>query len=462
MHSQVTRLQRFMAEAKELMILAAPIIVSQLSMSGMGFIDTSMAGQASARDLAAIAIGGSLWMPFYLLVRGTLMATTPTVAHLFGAGKTDDIACEVRQGLWIALIAGLVAMIYLHSTEPLLRLMKVSPDLIVITDEYLKALAYGAPAIAIYQTLNAYCEGTSDTRPAMVFSVIALLLNIPANYILIYGKFGFSAMGGVGCGWATALAFWSMAIMMMIYTAFGRKHKPRGIFASIDRPVASRIAEHLKLGFPIGMTMFIEGSIFAIIALLIGRLGASTVASHQVALNFSSLTFMLPLSISFAITIRVGQSLGANNPETARFAAYVGHAVSLFCACLSAGLMLVAPEMIAGIYSRNPAVIQAASALLFYAAIFQFSDAMQAAAVGSLRGYKDTRTPMFLVVMAYWAVGLPMGYILGMTEIAGSPMGPRGFWIGLVAGLTIAALLLGLRLYTTSLNRCRMITPQTA
>ena len=124
--------------------------------------------------------------------------------------------------------------------------------------------------------------------------------------------------------------------------------------------------------------------------------------------------------------------------------------------------MLVAPEMIAGIYSSNPEVIQAASALLFYAAIFQFSDAMQAAAVGSLRGYKDTRTPMFLVVMAYWAVGLPMGYILGMTEIAGSPMGPRGFWIGLVAGLTIAALLLGLRLYTTSLNRCRMITPQTA
>ena len=279
----------------------------------------------------------------------------------------------------------------------------------------------------------------------MLVSIAGLLINIPINYILINGKFGMPALGAVGCGWATSLVYWLMSGMMLLYI---KKHQ---IYTELlptkeMNPRLQRIQEMLKLGLPIGINIFICGSIFAVIALLIGKLGATNVASHQIALNFSGLTYMVPMSLSFGITIRVGHILGQGNTEEARLRAFSGVLLSVLFSMISAITILVFPMAIIGMYTNDPAVIQGAAALLTFAAFYQVSDALQSSANGALRGYKDTRIPMVLVSIAYWVIALPFGYSLGLTDLIVTAMGPAGFWIGLITGLTCAALLLGSRL----------------
>ena len=432
-------------------------------MCAMSFVDTTMAGQASARDLAAIAVGGSLWMPATLLLRGVLMALTPVIAHHRGANKLADIPADLRQTLWIALLFSILIIAFLNMSEPIMAFMNVAPDIIPIAAGYLHALSFGMLGFSLFYTLNSFCEGMGDTRTPMLISVAGLLVNIPTNYILIYGKLGMPELGAVGCGWATAIVYLFMSILLGLYLRFGPRHYQLLSQKSPRLPVLPRIITLLKLGLPIGITIFIEGSIFAMIALLIGKLGASTVASHQIALSFSGLAFMVPLSISFGITIRVGHALGAGDPEEARMRTFAGTLLAVFWAALSAVLILLFPKLIIGLYTRDAAVAQGATLLLTYAAMYQISDALQASANGALRGYKDTRAPMILVSISYWVIALPLGYILGLSDLlTAKPMGPAGFWIGLVTGLSCAALLLGGRLAMVIRKQGRTVTATTA
>ncbi|WP_066016550.1 MATE family efflux transporter [Endozoicomonas atrinae] len=456
MRTNLSTFARYRGELRELLYLAGPIMGAQLATTGMTFVDTSMAGQYSAMDLAAIALGSSIWMPVYLLIRGILMAITPTVAHLYGARQTGEIGGQVRQGLWIALLMSLLALGFIYKSDVVLQWLQVEPEMAAKTLEYLKALAWGIPAICLFQALTCYCEGMGKTKPSMVFSFAALALNIPLNYVLIYGKFGFPELGGVGCGYATAVCFWVMFLMMAGYTMLGQQHRKIGLFDHWDLPSLRIISSQLKLGIPIGLAIFFEASIFSVVALLIGKLGAIVVAGHQIALNFTSLAFMVPMSLAMGLTIRVGQALGAGKTEQAAYSSYAGIATTLVSATVSASVMMFLPGVVTSIYTQNPEVAILAAQLLVYAALFQYADGIQIAANGALRGYKDTRVPMAMILFACWGVALPLGYILGLTDWIVEPMGPHGLWIGLVTALTMGAFLLTLRLRAI-IRRNRML-----
>jgi len=448
-----TRLARTRSELKQLLVLAVPIMIAQLSYAAMGFVDTVMSGRVSARDLAAVALGNSLWVPVFLLMTGTLLATTPKVAQRYGAQKHTEIAPLVHQALWLALLIGGLCGMALWNAEPVLILMQVEPSLIEPSMGYLRAIAWGFPAIALFHVLRCYSDGLGLTRPTMVLAVLGLLLNIPLNYIFIYGKLGLPAMGGVGCGWATSLVMLATLLGMLGWVSYAQHYRSSRLLRQFQWPQLAVIRRLLSVGLPIGISVFAEASIFAVIALLIGSMGATMVAGHQIALNFSSLVFMIPYSLGMAVTVRVGHALGAGSSRDARFAAGVGMAVALIYACISSSAMLLMREQIALIYTSNQTVIALAASLLVYAAVFQFSDAIQVTAAGALRGYQDTRITMLITLFAYWGIGLPVGYSLGLSEHFEVMSGPVGLWQGLVVGLTSAAVLLGIRLSHSARRR---------
>ncbi|VVO41519.1 MATE family efflux transporter [Pseudomonas fluorescens] len=447
---------RIRLELRSLLGLALPIMIAQLATTAMGFVDAVMAGRVGPRDLAAVALGNSIWVPVFLLMTGTLLATTPKVAQRFGAGAHGEIGPIVRQALWLALVVGLLATLILFNAEPILHGMKVDPELIGPCMEYLRGIASGLPAVALYHVLRCFSDGMGRTRPSMVLGLCGLALNIPLNYIFIYGHFGVPAMGGVGCGWATAIVMWVMMLGMAGWTRWAPAYQSSQLFSRFDLPQWAVIKRLLSIGLPIGIAVFAESSIFAVIALLIGSLGATVVAGHQIALNFSSLVFMIPYSLGMAVTVRVGQALGREAPREARFAAGVGMGTALAYACISASMMLLLREHIATIYTADPIVIQVASMLIIYSALFQFSDAIQVTAAGALRGYQDTRVTMILTLFAYWGIGLPVGYALGLTDWLGTPSGPSGLWQGLIVGLSCAALMLSIRLTRSARKRIRI------
>ncbi|MET4695600.1 MATE family efflux transporter [Endozoicomonas lisbonensis] len=438
MHSNSFSFHRFLNESRALLRLSLPIIITQLATSAMGFVDTSMAGQASARDLAAIAVGTSLWLPASLLLRGILMMLTPVTAHHRGADNQTGISVDIGQTIWIALLSALVLIAYLSQSENILTFMNVDPEVIPIGVGYLKALAIGVPGIALFYTFNSFLEGMGDTRAPMVMSLLGLLVNIPVNYLLIYGKLGLPELGAVGCGWATGLVYWLMSLMMILYITARHRYKVYVVPQNM-MPRMKRMFELFKLGLPIGINIFVCGSIFAVIALLIGKLGANNIASAQIALNFSSMTYMIPMSLSFGITIRVGHALGQNNTAEARLRSISGILLAGMVAMVSSSALLLFPDQIIGLYTSEPEIVEMAVALLTFTAVYQFSDAIQAAANGALRGYKDTRTPMLLACIAYWGIALPLGYTAAMTDLLMPAMGVRGFWVGIVTGLTLSA-----------------------
>lgn len=434
-------------ELLSLILLALPIATGQIAQTANGFVDTLMAGAVSPTDLAAVAIGSSIWVPVFLFMTGILIATTPTVAQLYGAKELSEIPPTVRQSLWLSLFIGILGMIAVRYAYLLLPLMDVDPALYPLTQGYLEGVSWGMPPVALYIVLRSFSEGMSHTKPMMLTSIMGLMINIPTNYILIFGKLGFPAMGGVGCGWSTAFVMWMMLIAMAIYVHKGKPFQLTPLFAKLEPPQVIPQLNILKVGLPIGFTIFFEVSIFSIIALLIGSLGADVVAGHQIAFNFASLTFMLPLSLAMALTIRVGQGIGSNNIHNTRFTCLVGIALTVMIAIGLSCFMTFGNHWIASIYTNDEQVRELAATLLLFAAVFQISDGLQAASSGALRGFKDTKIPMYFTLIAYWGMGLPLGYLLGMTDWFTSAMGAKGFWIGLVVGLTTAAVLLNSRLF---------------
>jgi multidrug resistance protein, MATE family len=439
--------QKYIVEARSLLALAIPVVIAQLSQTAMGVVDTIMAGSVSATDMAAVAVGTSIWLPAILFGHGLLLALTPTVAQLNGSGRRNQIAHQVRQGFWLALCVSLLIMFVLYNSDHVIKQMhNIDPVLADKAVGFLHAIMWGAPGYLFFQVLRNQCEGLSKTKPGMVIGFIGLLVNIPVNYIFIYGKFGAPALGGVGCGVATGTVYWVMFLMMRWYVTRARSQQDIKLekgFAAPDWQVMKRLG---GLGLPVALALFFEVTLFAVVALLVSPLGIVAVAGHQIALNFSSLMFMLPMSLSVAATIRVGFRLGQGSVDQARVAAYTSIAVGLMLACVTAVFTVIFREHIALLYNKTPAVVMMASHLMLLAAIYQLSDAIQVIGSGVLRGYKDTRSIFFITFTAYWILGLPSGYLLGLTDYIVPAMGPSGFWIGFVIGLTSAAILMALRI----------------
>ncbi|WP_028454674.1 MATE family efflux transporter [Chitinilyticum litopenaei] len=434
---------RRLADTRQTWTLAWPLIISQLAGTGMAFIDAAMAGHASAADLAVVSVGASLWITALVTMMGLLLAISPLVAHKVGAGKADAIPHLVQQALWQGMAIGVLFLIAFQFIGPW-----VYPHLGLETEvadkasQFLMAVGWGMPGLAIQRVLGNYSTAINESRPVMVIALLTLLLNIPLNWIFVYGHLGAPAMGGVGCGVASSICAWIGAIAAMLWVWKAPAYRATQPFCNWIAPHWATQLRLLKLGLPIGATFLIEVSCFAGVALLLAPLGTTTVAAHQIALNLTSLMFMIPLGLGSALTVRVGQALGAGLPDEARFIGNTGLMMGLLIAASGALLLSLGGYALSGLYTSAEPVRRLAAQLLVFAAIFQLFDASQAILAGILRGYKITRGPMIAYILAFWLVGLPLGYALTYGWPGWAGWGAPGYWLALVLALAIIALAL--------------------
>ncbi len=424
--------------------LALPMMLTQLSQMGMGVMDTIMAGRVSATDLAGVALGGNLFWPSILFVVGVIMSLMPSVSQLHGAGREREAGEVVRQAWWIALIAGGGVILLLQSAERVYRAIDVDPAAIPVAIAYLDALSWGVLPMLGYVALRYLCDGNSWTVPAMLVALSGLVLKLPLNLLFIHGGFGLPAMGGVGCGHASAIVMSAQFVAMALIVAFSRM-RVCGVFSRFSAPDGAEIWRLIKLGLPIGLAIFIEVGMFSFMTLLVGRLGVDAVAAHQIAMSVGGLTFMVGLALGAAASVRIGYSVGAQDLPAARRSGAVAIGVSLSFALLAALAIYFGRFQLAGLYTNEAAVFAMAAELLLFVAAFQLFDDAQATCAGALRGYKDTRTPMWIGAFAYWVVGFPVGALFGFGLFGFPELGLHGFWTGLIVGLAVAAVVLLLR-----------------
>ncbi len=432
-------------ELKQLLPLAIPVLITQLSQMAMGFVDTVMASRVSPVDMAAVAIGTSIWTPVILFGIGILMVLGPIVAHLHGEGKQGRISHYMNQSFWIALVLALLIMTALYYSSPLLHVISQDKELVRISSGYIHAILWGAPALLGFVSLRSLNEGMSMTKAAMVVGIIGLLVNIPANYCFVYGKLGAPALGGAGCGVATAIVYWVMFFCLLLLILRDRRHRYYRTLSFPHRPTGVMLATVLKLGLPVAFSMLCEVGLFCSTALMLAPLGTVQVAAHQVAISVSSLVFMVPLSIGTAVSIRVAHNLGSRNLEAVRTATRTGYTLGLMFAALSASIIYFGRYPIAGFYTSDPKIVSIAVILLTFCAIYQFSDACHIMGSSILRGHKDTMSIMIITVIAFWVIAVPIGYMLARTDLLVPHMGAPGFWIGAIIGLTLSAVFMGLR-----------------
>jgi MATE family multidrug resistance protein len=445
-------MNHFQREFSLLTKIAWPLLLAQLMQTMMGVSDTIMAGRYDSLDMASVAIGHSVIMPIFIFMQGICLALSPIVARFNGAREPHQVAYPVWQTLYLSLGLSVLVMLSILLMPNLLNLLEMDPLMRRETIEYVGYVLMSAPAFAIYQTLRNYCEGLSRTRPTMVIMFTGLVVNIPANYVLINGLFGLPEMGGAGCGLATMLVFYVMAFATWLYTVIAKKLSEYALYQNIAKPDLRFIWAVSKQGVPIALTFLAEVSLFAVVAILLAPLGPLTVASHQVALNFSSLIFMIPLSIGLAVAIRIGHIIGEQRTPMAQTAYLAALVLAISTVTITATGTFFGSHYIASLYSNETEVIEFASSLLLLAAIFQFSDAIQVVSANALRGYKDTKAMLIISVFCYWMIGFPTGIILGLTDYITPAMSAHGFWIGFIVGLSAAAILMTWRVRIVQLR----------
>lgn len=424
---------------RALFVLAGPLIVNNLSIAGIHFADAVMAGRLGAESLAAVAVGGSIWFFGFTICLGTLMAISPIAARHNGAGSPELIGRYTRQGVILGLIFAIVLIVAFNRyVGSVLQIVGVDAEFRGLTEEYVLALVTGAPGIFIFLALRFTTEGIGVTKPIMYVSVSSLVMNVFLNWVLMFGNLGAPALGALGCGIASAITMWLMMIGLGLYMWRSPIYEKLKIFARVGKVRPEALKEILILGVPIAVMITAEAGLFNAVSVLMGTRGASIAAAHQVAINFAMTSFMIPLALSSAITIRVGFALGAGDPRAARYSGGFGIAVcAIFMSC-SATFMLLFRDAVVSIYTNDPSVTSIAVNLLLAAAIFQIADGVQIGSAGALRGYKDTRFPMAINIFAYWVLAFPCAYLAAVTYKAA----PVYTWIAFIVGLSVAAMLL--------------------
>ena len=319
-----------------------------------------------------------------------------------------------------------------------------------ITKNYLLGLMVGTPALFLFQPLKSFSEGITRPLPITIINLGMVTLSAFLNYVLIFGKFGFPELGGTGCGISFAVSAWSALIALTIYIYFSKPYKKANLFKNYHSPDLKKIKEIFKLGFPIGACIFVEFGLFSGSGLLLSNLGENTIASHAIAMQVTTVTFMLPLSIGLAAAVRSGNLLGAGEFIRARFSSFFAIIIAVTLACFNFVLLYNFGTLFASYFNTDPAVITLSGSLIFIAAFMQISDGISFTGQGALRGYKDTLAPLYIMIIAFWCFGLPIGYMLGLTDILLPSQGAKGMWIGLCFGVLLASLLVFLRLDKTT------------
>ncbi len=438
--------QRFGDELRASARLAAPLIAGHVSTGLIGLVDALIAGRHGTATLAAVSVGTALfWLPL-LVPMGTLIAVPASVSQLDGAGRRDEIGPLFRQALWLSLLLGLAMFVFLSVIPLALEAFGIAPEIRPGATAFVHGIRWGVLPLALFLCMRYLCDGLHYTIPTMLLGFGGLLLLIPTGYALTFGLGGLPALGAGGLGLASALVMWLQALGLIAYLARARRFRELHLLDRYDPPRWPPIRSLLALGLPIGFTWLMEGGLFVATALVIGRLGAVPAAAHQIAINVASLCFMVPMALAEATTVRVGYAVGRGDRDGLRRAAFAGYVLVLLTQLMTGTTLLLGNESIAAFYTGDAAVIALASSLLLMAAAFQFPDGIQVLSIGALRGQKDTRMPMLIAAFAYWGVGMPLGAVLGLGLGEWVPaQGPKGMWIGLIAGLTVAAVLLELR-----------------
>jgi MATE family multidrug resistance protein len=439
LHILASDRSRLKREIGDTLRLALPLIAGQLSAVGMNVVDAMLAGHLGAHTLGAVAVGSSIWVLALVAIIGVMMALPPSVAQLAGADRREAVGPLFRQAMWMALGLGVVLCVMVRQLGPhLVDAIGIDATLRQDTTGFLHGVAWGAPALALYFTGRGLSEGLSLTRPTMYFGALGLLLLLPIGWCLMYGKLGLAPRGAAGSGEATAIVLWLQVVALFAWLRWRPEYRALNLFAQWEAPQWPVIWGLLRVGLPMGVSLFMEASLFVAVALVLGTLGETAVAGHQVALNVSAVMFMVPLGLAMAITVRVGNAVGRDDPSAVRYAGYVGIALTFATQTVSSASMLLFAHGIAGLYTDEPDVATLAAQLLVLAGLFQFPDGIQVAASGALRGLRDTRLPMLITSFSYWGIGMSCGYWLAFK----AGLGARGMWMGLIAGLSMAAVLL--------------------
>ncbi len=433
-------------EVRATLHLGLPLILAQLGQMSMSFIDTLMVGRLGGLDLAGVALAGAILHPVTFVCLGVLMAVGPLVSQAHGARDPSTAGRAVRQGLWLGLL--------MWNARQFLEWMGHDLEIVSLAQDYLRAILWGVPALFLFGALRHFVEGVSRPRVIMVITAGGVIVNVVANYVLMFGKLGLPALGLVGCGWASALVYWGMLVALLFFIHSHQDFHVFGVFSRLGAPDPHVFRELFRVGWPIGIMQFLEVSLFAATAMLMGLFGAAQLAAHQIVLNCAAIVYMMPLGLSFAVSVRVGQAVGRADFRAARRAGYTGMALG---ACLMTGSALVfwlAPRRVLALFldmndPANSSLIEYGAVLLSLAAVFQIFDGIQANSAGALRGLKETRMPMLLALVAYWLVGFPTAWYLAFR------LGweGEGLWWGLVLGLATAAILLSWRFRTEIARR---------
>ncbi len=434
-------------ECQTTLRLAGPVMGAQFLQFGMVLTDNIMVGRLGPSPLAAMAMATALFSFIFIFSIGILSALSPLVSQAHGAKDDARIGPVTRQGLRICLALSVVIIFAFKASPPLLHWLKQEPQLIPVAKAYLDAVCWGIPAALGYLCLRQLTEGVLDTKPSLLIALIGLLLNIVADYALIFGNLGLPRLEVVGAGYATAIISWAMFLAMLLYILVRPTYKKFGLFRPPFKTEWRTIGEILRLGLPLGGIWVCEVGFFVTNTLLMGTIGTLELAAHQVAINAASFTFMIPLGLSIGVSIRVGHYIGEKNWSGVRRGGNAGFILAFLFMSLSAFCFLVFPAQITRIYSNDVQLLEITVQFLMIAGAFQLFDGLQVVGVGALRGLKDTRVPLLATIVSYWLMGLPFGYFIAFHTAAG----PQGLWWGMVLGLSTAALL--------HFSRFRWLTP---
>lgn len=423
--------------------IALPIIAAQLLQMGMGVIDTLMAGRIDALSIAAIALGASIWFFIILIGIGILLAFPPIISQHIGSDNHPLIREELRQGIWLSLTVSFCLMILIVVVASMMPLLGIKQAIIPAASDYILWIAWSLPFTCLYLVPRSLNEASGNTMPMLWIQLGILPINILGNYLFMYGNVGFPEMGASGAALATGIAQVIGCVALFYYTLHTKRFEKYDLRKRMTPPDWLHIFQIFKIGFPIAVAMGMESGLFTATALLMGRFGVDAAAGHQIAINVASLSFMIPLGVSMALTVRVGQAIGAAQMLTARKRGALGIQICGLITCVTAIIFWLFGDVIASWYTHDTVVIAIAAKLLMFAALFQIVDGFQVGAVGVLRGYKDTTAPMIIAVICYWGIGMGTGLWFGIF----GDMGPSGLWSGLVTGLFFAAIALNTRFY---------------
>ncbi len=447
----------FASDIQAILRLAAPLILGQMAVVGMTVTDIYVAGQVNADTLAALQLGGSIWSMINLLVIGIMIANSPIIGNYWGSRQLDKVRDQFQQALWLALPIGLVVIAAVLIGIIALGMLDISDNVYNIAAGYLTPFVITGFMFPAFFAFRTTFEGMGDTRPVLIFNSAAFILNGILDYILVFGHFGFPALGGVGAAWATVVVMAFLLTCMAGYGRYAKTLRSVDLYSNISGPRLSSHLEMLRLGIPIALNIAAEFSFFAIIPFMIAHLGAEVVGAHAIAINIDSVAFMIPLGIAQALTIKVSHAQGRQNPTVARNLCIVGFKLVITLGLIVSALKVIFRQDLANLFSANSEVQLLAANLFLFAAVLGLFDCLQMACSGALRGYKDTRVPLVIQVTAFWIIAFPIAYSLALTDYWGDPLGVYGFWIGTVIAASIAAASLLVRWNMVSKNEISKI-----